>query len=140
VRPLLVLPALVLGLLAAACGGDDSSETDHLEGPVWELRELVGTPLPDAAAPTLQLTDGTAAGLAGCNNFTGGYALDGDALSLGPLATTRMACAPPLDAVESAYVAALESVASYSIDGNELVMRSADDTPVLYFEVPVGAL
>lgn len=134
------LSLAAVALVAAACGGDSNDDSgDHLEGPVWELVELIGTELTDDAAPTLQLSDGTASGLAGCNNFTGGYELDDRDLTFGALATTRMLCAPPLDTVESAYLAALAEVASYSIDGNRLTLRSGEGTPVLFYEVPIAA-
>ena len=132
------LSLVAFALVAAACGNDSSVE-DHLEGPVWELVELIGTELPDDAAPTLQLSDGTASGVAGCNNFTGGYEREDRDLTFGPLATTRKLCAPPLDNVESAYLAALGDVASYSIEGNRLILRSGEGTPVLFYEVPIAA-
>jgi len=140
-RRLVLVPALALVLVAAGCGDDSNdSATEHLEGPVWQLVQLVGTDLPDDVVPTLQLLDGVASGQAGCNSFTGGYELDGRDLAIGPLATTRMACAPPLDEVEAAYLGALEQVASFDVNENELVLRDADDTPVLFYEVPIGAL
>lgn len=40
-------------------------------------------------------SDGVAAGSTGCNQFTGAFAEEDGELSLGPLASTRMAC-PPL--------------------------------------------
>jgi putative lipoprotein len=137
----LALSLVAIALVTAACG-DDSNEAsdDHLEGPVWELVTLVGTDLPDEAAPTLQLLDGNASGMAGCNNFNGTYTIEDRDLAFGPLATTRMGCPPGIDTVETAYLAALESVTSFSVDGNELILRDGEGTPVLFYEVPVGAL
>ncbi len=36
--------------------------------------------------------DGTVNGSGGCNNYTGGYTLAGDQISVGPLASTMMFC------------------------------------------------
>jgi META domain-containing protein len=39
-------------------------------------------------------SDGKVGGHSGCNRFTGTYTQKDDALKMGPLATTRMACLP----------------------------------------------
>jgi heat shock protein HslJ len=54
-------------------------------------------------------------GFAGCNTFTGTFTTDGSTLTLGPLATTRMACERPASAVEATYLEALAGVTSWSI-------------------------
>lgn len=72
--------------------------------------------------------DGTVFGSGGCNNFTGGYAVDGDAIQIGPLAMTMMFCAEPEGVMEQemAFGAALESAATFSIQGDMLELRTAD--------------
>ena len=72
--------------------------------------------------------DGGLSGSAGCNNYKASYEIDGEVLSIGPAVATRMMCAKP-DGVmdqESAYLAALESVAAYQIKGDLLELRDAD--------------
>ena len=85
--------------------------------------------------------DGTANGLAGCNNFNGGYTAGANnAISFGPLATTRMFCEPAVNDLEARYLAALENVASYALDGpNRLALQSADGNTVLRYIRPVAA-
>jgi len=52
-------------------------------------------------------------GFAGCNNFTGTYEASSDgSLSIGPLATTRMACSQAMD-IENAYLSALQNLQSF---------------------------
>lgn len=88
-----------------------------LAGTRWVLEELGGTTLVDVE-PTLAFGgDGTVSGSAGCNTFSGTYALDGTTLSFGPLATTKMACADPTMFVESAFLAAVAGVTGWSLDG-----------------------
>ena len=65
---------------------------------------------------------GRAAGLTGCNRFTAPYTVDGDVLELGLIASTRMACPPPADAVERVYLAALERVTTWQSEDGELAL------------------
>ena len=121
---------LVLGLaasLAAGCGGDDDEgDGPPLEGTEWTLASGVDVP-EDAVPPTLLLEEGNASGFGGCNTFTGGYELDGDSISIGPLAGTLMACEVQKMAVEGAYMPLLERADAWSIDGDELVLSTGDE-------------
>jgi putative lipoprotein len=122
--------ALVLAstaLLAAACGGDDDDAADAppLEGTEWTL--VSGVDAPEDAVPTLTLEEGNASGFGGCNRFRGGYELDGDSITLGPLASTMMACEEPKMATESAFLPALEAADSWAVDGGELVLSSGGE-------------
>ncbi|MBI1799523.1 MAG: META domain-containing protein [Candidatus Eisenbacteria bacterium] len=58
-------------------------------------------------------------GFSGCNRVTGGYALSGQKLRFGTLASTRMACAEGMD-LEAAFLRALESTARWNILGQRL--------------------
>lgn len=79
--------------------------------------------------------DGTVFGSAGCNNFSGGYMVDGDQISIGPLATTMMFCGEPEGVMEQemAFGAALESAAVFSIQGDQLELRTADGALAVSF-------
>ena len=67
--------------------------------------------------PTLEFgEDGTLAGFAGCNQFNAPYQVTGSDLSLGSIATTKMACERPGSAVEAAYLEALAGVTTWAID------------------------
>jgi heat shock protein HslJ len=78
--------------------------------------------------------DGTLSGSGGCNTFNAGYTVEGaDGLIIGPIASTRMACSDDVMAAESAYFAALENVATYSVSAGTLTLRDADGaTQVTY--------
>ena len=119
-----LLLALAAALLAGGCGGDDDGPP--LEGTEWALASGVDVP-EDADPPTLLLEEGNASGFGGCNTFTGGYELDGDSISIGPLAGTLMACELQKMAVEGAYMPALEAADAWSIDGDELVLSSGGE-------------
>lgn len=82
---------------------------------------------PADAVPTLLLEEGNASGFGGCNTFRGGYELDGDSISLGPLAATLMACEEPKLAAEAAYLPALEAADSWAFEGGDLVLSPGGD-------------
>ena len=130
--------ALLLALgLAAGCGGEDGAGS--FVGVPWVVSsgvDLAGTD----AVPSATFTDDTVGGSTGCNRFTASYTVDGDAMEIGEIASTRMACPPPADAIERAYLAALGRVAAWHIDGSELVLADYDDNELLRFEEasPVG--
>ena len=92
------------------------------------------------AAPTLAFDEqGAVSGSTGCNTFSGEVAIDGNALSFGPLVTTRMACADPAaNAQEEAFLSAMERVSAYTVDEQgRLVLQGG---PELTFEVaPVAS-
>jgi len=73
-------------------------------------------------------TDGRVGGSGGCNRFSGEYALEGDGLAIGPVASTRMACLEPegVGEQENAYFAALGRTASWSFREERLQLRAAD--------------
>jgi heat shock protein HslJ len=77
---------------------------------------------------TAEFVDGTVSGLSGCNNYSGSYELDGDKISVGPLAVTEKFCAEPEGIMEqeTEYLAALQAATTYRIDGERMEMRDDD--------------
>lgn len=71
---------------------------------------------------------GNLSGSAGCNSYNANYEVDGLKISIGPAATTRMACAEPEGIMEqeAAYLAALQTAARYEITGDELVLLNGE--------------
>ena len=104
-----------------------------LTGTAWDLTSIADG---DAVSSVLGGTEVTAtfdtsgstiAGSAGCNTYSGTYAVGEDgAMSFSALATTRMMCAEDVMAQETAFLAAIEQVASYEIEGTQL--RLLDDS------------
>ncbi|MEP6574467.1 MAG: META domain-containing protein [Gemmatimonadota bacterium] len=89
----------------------------------WKLRGLAGKPAGMGAgnkpATLLLESDSSVSGFAGCNRFRGIYSLNGDSVKFGPLMSTKMAC-PQGTGLETAYLAALATVRSYTIAGDTL--------------------
>jgi heat shock protein HslJ len=122
----LALPVLLAVAALAGCGGDDdNSDGPALEGTEWTL--VSGVEAPDDAVPTLTLEEGLAGGFSGCNTYRGPYELDGDSISLGPLAGTLIGCPGPEADTEAAYLAALEDVDAWAVGGGELVLSTGGD-------------
>ena len=69
------------------------------------------------------------------------YTVDGSALELGQRMMTLIGCGPPEGDVETEFLAALERVAGWRIEDEELVLLDADDGELLRFEAatPVGS-
>ena len=138
--------SLVTGLVCCAgllmalpgCGGDDTS----LEGTRWVMTAYaVDGSTQDALSDTTvdaMFADGTVSGTGGCNQYNGSYELDGDKLSVGPLAGTMMACEQAIMDQETAYMAALQSASSYEIDGNMLTIKDSPGAAVLEFQAGEG--
>ncbi len=113
----------VTEIVAGPSGPDGPPETAPVAAPVtelpgtsWVLTEMGGTADFANIVPTLSFGgDGTVSGFAGCNTFTGTYTIDGQALSFGPLASTKMACEPPASAVEAEYLGALAGVGEWTL-------------------------
>jgi heat shock protein HslJ len=133
--------------LVAGCGADDDGDDTAAAG---EAASFVGVPWVlsagldvdgwEAARPSATFTDETVGGSTGCNRYTASYTVDGDSLELGMIASTQIACVPPVDAVEREYLAALESVAAWQLDGTELVLLDGDEGELLRYGPanPVG--
>jgi heat shock protein HslJ len=79
---------------------------------------------------TAVLDQGQISGSAGCNNYNGAYVIDGNNISIGPLASTKMMCADPEGVMEqeSQYLSAMNSVAKYQVIANrlELISKSGE--------------
>lgn len=80
---------------------------------------------------------GNISGSAGCNNYSGSYEVDGNAISIGPLAGTLAFCNEPEGVMEqeSSYLAALESTATYQIVVNRLELISESGELMATFRV-----
>ncbi len=78
--------------------------------------------------------EGRVAGSSGCNRYTGPYTLDGEAIEVGDLAGTRMACADQaLTQQEELFLAALEQATVARVDGDTLELRDDDDALLVSF-------
>lgn len=86
-------------------------------------------PVSDDIEVTLRFDGNRIGGKSACNRYSGGVTA-GDspgALTVdAPLATTRMACPPPIDDIERRYLAALQGVNQYSFLAGKLALTRSD--------------
>jgi heat shock protein HslJ len=114
-----------------------------LVGPTWQLtaynngKEAVVSVLSGTEITAQFGEDGNLAGSAGCNNYNASYQVEGGAIQFGPAMSTRMYCAEPEGIMEqeAAYLAALEMAATYKIEGDRLLLHSAEGARVAEYVV-----
>ena len=108
-----------------------------LEGVTWKVTgfnngrsavvsAVTGTTL------TLTFENGMVLGSSGCNTFRATYTSDGNRLSIGPAATTRMACGGEgVMEQERQFLAALKTAKTWTVEGGTLDVHRADGERVL---------
>jgi heat shock protein HslJ len=135
---LLAADGAVLATLAA--------QVKELAGTSWKATGInngkggVVSVAPGATVSLAFGTDGTVSGTAGCNNFTGGYTVEGTTLRFGPAAVTRKMCADAgVMQQEAAYLKALESVSTSRVEADRLELRTADGALAATFTREPGA-
>jgi heat shock protein HslJ len=107
---------MAAGLMAAAL-------MVTLQGTSW-----VG---PSEAPLKITFEEGRAHGALSCNSFHTAYEAGEATLGFGSIATTRKACAPPRMQQDSQVLKFLEQTVSYSVDGDELVLKDGSGSEVL---------
>jgi putative lipoprotein len=121
--------AVILGMALVACStGSLKVEPlpPGLAGTSWRAETITGLPVLDGVDSTLTFV-GTdrVQGLAACNRYQGSITTKEGRVRMGPLAATRMACAPPVMEQERRFTTALEQAHRFELDGPVLVLYSA---------------
>jgi heat shock protein HslJ len=126
--------------LTPADGGEalrfEREAPPRLEGVQWEVsgynngRQAVVGPLVGTRL-TLMFEDGQISGFSGCNRFRGLFEVEGNALTIQPLATTRKACEHAVMVQEQEFLRALESATTWDIVRGMLDVHRADGERVL---------
>ena len=134
------LLALAVGGLLVACAAREPVmtstpvEAKDLIGSEWLAEDIDNAGVLDQSHSTLHFAAADKVdGDTGCNRFTGPLAATGAAIRLGPLATTRRACAPALMHQELRYLQALTRAASLRLDGPQLVLLDESGTPLVRY-------
>jgi heat shock protein HslJ len=127
---LITLLGTLAVLLMVGAGPAAAGPEAALTGTYWRALAIDGSP----AAPLPKKREAhmmfsavgrRVSGSTGCNRFTGTFTQNGDSLSFSPLAITKMACPPPLDAQEQAFLAALQASTAMHLAGNTLELKDA---------------
>jgi heat shock protein HslJ len=126
--------SLALVLLAACAEG-----TSGLVGPMWrwtnltERAPLAHSEIDDPDRYTLTLADdGSFQAKADCNNVSGSFVTDGDEITLTPGPSTLVAC--PEGSLGDQFVSLLQTVSTFAVDGNDLILDLDDRAGTMTFE------
>lgn len=112
-----------------------------LTGTQWSLEELGGKAVMANSRATLTFPEaGKVAGNGSCNRFTGAAEINGSAIKLGPLASTRMMCEGEASTQEAAYLKALEGAQRFEVKAGKLYLyvSGAEKALVYGAAAPVG--
>lgn len=106
-----------------------------LEGTTWKVTgtfEGDATQSLDTEPATIVFNDGSANVFAGCNNGSVTYELDGNRITFGTLALTKMACDEPAMKMEATVSAVLSGEKEFDIFGPKLTITDpAGSSPLL---------
>ena len=125
-----LITLLSFSLLISACAIPKGTPDEPLVDRYWRAVEIAGKPVvvtnnraePHFVLDAQQHTHGSD----GCNRFNGEY-VSAQGLRFGRLASTRMACMPPVDAVAGAFTSALSKTVNYRISGRQIELLDAED-------------
>ena len=136
----------VAAILMHSCGASNKpaatpppKETFNLPGTDWILADVAGIPALPGGKATLTFPDvGRVAGNASCNRFSGTMLVTGNAIKMGPLAMTRMACADnDINRQEDIYMKALGAAVRYSYENPDLLIYAEGyEKPLRFTRVP----
>ena len=100
--------------------GDDLAAL--LAGKTYLSQSTTGITLADGAVLRISFDDGRISVSGGCNGMGGDVTFEGDAMTVGPMMSTQMACDQPLMDQDSAVQAFLTAGTTVSVDGDTLVL------------------
>jgi uncharacterized lipoprotein YbaY len=137
---------VLFGRLGAELGGGSNDQAAPapasdgqalVAGGEWTLVSFGTTTAAESAGTarpaTIAFDGARVTGFGGCNRFNGPYQATGDAITFGPLVSTRAACTTDaLNRQENTVFAVLQGTARYTIDGNTLSITAADGKELTY--------
>ncbi|WP_119387950.1 YbaY family lipoprotein [Taklimakanibacter lacteus] len=95
----------------------------------WLAEDIRGGGVIDRLQTVLEIAeDGKITGSGGCNRFTGRATIAGENFTIGPVASTNMACSPAIMDQEQKFFAALREVRTWKVDPTrrKLALLDAD--------------
>ena len=110
------------------------AQTQALAGTAWEVlaynngKQAVVSVLAETKLTAVFGKSGSLTGFAGCNDYNASYKASAPKISIGPVASTKKHCEEPagVSEQETRYLAALETAATYRVEGSRLEFRTAD--------------
>ncbi len=113
--------AATTALLLTACSGGLKVVESDLQHHHWNLAAINGVAVNPELNSDLEIGEHfTINGMAGCNRFFGSATLEQNRLQADPLASTKMACDPEAQKVETAVLQTLSEGATVNNEGRQL--------------------
>jgi heat shock protein HslJ len=106
----------------------DAAPSNPLAGTRWRATQINGVTVVDGSDLTAKFqADDSLHGHGGCNSYSASYTVNGDALSIGAMSQSQQICGDPPGVMEqeAAYVGALQSASSFSMEGGQLYINNA---------------
>ena len=102
--------------------------SEQLQDGVWAAEAMDKEKIVSDAEGTLSFTaDGTVSGRSFCNSYNGRYTLSGHSLTIGRVASTKMACPPPLMELERLFADILTHVSGFELtEDGALILHTED--------------
>ena len=128
--PVLLVGSVSVAVLAvsastAVATSSRATAASSLPGKIWILGSLVGkAPLKGTELTSEFTAKRRVSGSAGCNRYAGTYKVSGSTIRILPLATTRKACAEPIERQETAFLNILSRARSFAVSGATLTLKS----------------
>lgn len=100
----------------------------QLQAGEWVVEDVDGQGIVDSSHGTLNFTaDGKVTGRSFCNSYNGSYTVTGNSLTIGRLASTKMACPPASMNLETRFSDVLAAVSRFELSANGALVLHADD-------------
>ncbi|WP_102143427.1 META domain-containing protein [Mycobacterium hubeiense] len=126
----LLLPVVATVLALASCAGSGTAEAQTPAGRTFISVKVDGAQIPGGGPLEVAFEDGRISAYAGCNRGSGPVDL-ADGRVVTQLATTMMACPPPLDAADAWMTKLFEARPSWTLDGDTLTLTTDAATVTL---------
>jgi heat shock protein HslJ len=123
----LLLVAAVTAFLGIACSHSEQRIDYPFLDTTWNLVALDSEQIdyPGPGIPNIRFEADKVSGFDGCNNFFGNYTTEGNNLTFGLLASTRMAC-PHIEEIDMKINRMLSATTHYLISGNSMSFYADD--------------
>ena len=125
-------------IILAACASSTSPQgvAGDLTNRIWVLSLLTDKAVIPGTSISAEFTpDGKVSGSSGCNQYSSTYTESGSTVKISaPMASTLMACSQEIMDQESAYLIALVEAKTFSVTGDQLSLKGADNNNLLVYK------
>lgn len=130
--------AAFVTLAACQTAATTPAAPTRFEDIMWFATDIAGQPPLPGGTPSALFADGQVSGTTGCNRFGGPYVVTPLGLRIGPVAATKRACEPALNAQESRFARALEGDRAIAIGSDGSLTIGTGEAALRFSAQPAG--